>query len=243
MLAVGDIILALKTTKLAWKARSAEVGGKGERLTVCQSIVAQVVARRVGKIEEQGGDGCRAVRFVAVLCSSQLLERDGHGRKDQEHGGRGCHESPPTTETGHKESKNRRIDETPALVGDVDACLDSALGEVHHLEHEVLIVGEERVARHLREQTEENTDEDTAAVTGSGPHDGPRLLGSLHLQFNGGLDLGHFSLHQERAGISLGVVFGKDGEGLVVFILTDKVSRALGKKTDGLLVSSNVSTG
>jgi len=62
------------------------VGANGSRmeqgLTVRQSVVAEIVARGVGEVEEERCDRGRLVRGLHGVCDPESLEGDGHGDED-----------------------------------------------------------------------------------------------------------------------------------------------------------------
>lgn len=54
-------------------------------LTVCESVVSDVVGWRVGKVEEQGSNASGTVLHVGCLCSLQSFKGDGDGNEGNEH--------------------------------------------------------------------------------------------------------------------------------------------------------------
>lgn len=196
---------------------------------VRERVVADVVARRIGKVEEERSNTRRLILEVIVLCVPETLERHRHTDKDKAHGNRGKHEHPATAEAGDDERDGNSVDQGPALVGNIDARFGVVGCVPHHSEEKIRIVGKQRVAAHLCEKTHHYGNEHTTPHTGSAEHVHPGLLRVLEFELDGGANLGHFGLYKNRAGIAFGVVLGQNGERFIVAILTDKPTGTLRK--------------
>jgi len=110
------------------------VGEQFDEVSVCERVVTDVVAGRVCEEEDERGD-LRSLIFGAVgIGDLETLESDGHGHEDHGHGSSGKHEHPATAESSDDEGDSDTVDQTPALVGDVDARLGVLGGVSHHLE-------------------------------------------------------------------------------------------------------------
>jgi hypothetical protein len=169
----------------------------------------------------------RWILGALLLSDTKTLETDGHGHEDHGHGGGRKHKHPSSTEPSDDQGDHNCVHQAPALVGDIDSGLCVVGGVSHHGEEKILVVREKGVAAHLREKTEEDSDEDTTAHTLRAEHVQPRLLGMLHLDLDGGSNLRHLSLHEYRASVSLGMVLCKNGESLVIAVFGDEPSRTL----------------
>ena len=206
-------------------------GTMQDKLTVCQGVVADVVTGRVCEVPDKGRDGGGLVGIVTRICDGKALEGDGHGDENKGHAARGQHKHPSALEARNDECDDCAVEQTPALIGNVDPGLCEAGGITHHLEKQVGVVRKQRVSAHLGEKTHHGGDEYTAAHTSGSEHIHPRLPGVLQLELDGGSNLGHLSLDNGRICIALGVVFGKDCEGLVFTVFADKPSGAFGEHT------------
>jgi hypothetical protein len=118
------------------------------------------------------------------------------------------------------------------LVGDINSGLCKGGSVAHQFEKKVLVVREKGVAAHLGEDAKEGSDENSATHTLSLEHVRPRLLRVLHLNLDGGSDLGHLGLDEDGVGIAFSVVFSKNGEGFIITVFADKPTWALWQKTD-----------
>lgn len=112
----------------------------------------------------------------------------------------------PTLESRDDEGKQSAIDKTPAGVGDVDSCLLRLLGVVHHVEQDIRVVAEQRIAGELREETDEDGDQNATAHTSGAEEFHPGLLGNFHLGLDRFADLGDFGLDKEGVSVVLGMV-------------------------------------
>ena len=178
------------------------------------------------------------VLLLQILGLFQEAESDGDGHEaDQHAGGRG-HERKSAAETGDKERNQGAVEERPALVGNVDSGLGVVAGETHHAVNGVGIVGKQGIAGHLGEQTQECGDEDTTTHTGGAEHGPPGLLGVLHLELDGGLDLGHLGEDDVVVRIIFAMVLDEDGERLIVSVLADEPTGAFWEKACYALVSA-----
>ena len=205
---------------------------RGQR-TVCQGIVSNVVAGREAKVEEQGGDAGRLVVQSDVEGGLHALKRNGHGAEARAHETGGKHVHVAALEAGDVEGDEGAVDETPAGVGQVDARLGVGGGVAHHAEEDAGVVAEQRVARQLGEEADEEGDVEAATQPVRGHQLHPRLLGHLHLRLDGLADLGHLGLDEQRVPVALGVVLDQDGAGLLVAVLGHEVARRLGEQEDG----------
>ena len=158
------------------------------------------------------------------------MQRNGNGHEDHDHGSSGKHKHLTTGESGDDKSDDDSVQQTPALVGHVDARLCAVIGKTHQVEEQLLVVREQSITAHLGEQTQEDGDDDTAAHSRSSDHVHPGLLRVLHLELDRGSNLGHFSLDEERVGVVFSVVFDQNGIGLVVTVTGNQKTWALGKQ-------------
>lgn len=156
----------------------------------------------------------------------QALEGNGHGDEDGCHTAGRQHKHPSALEARDGQGDDHTVEQTPALVGNVDPGLCEVGGVTHHLEEQVGVVRKQSVSAHLGEETHHGRDEHTAAHTGRAEHVHPRLLGVLQLELDGGSNLGHLGLHNGGVGITFSVEFGKDRKCLILAILADKPPRA-----------------
>jgi hypothetical protein len=215
---------------------------KGRRwLTVGEGIVANVVAGRKGKVEEQSSDAGSLVREIPVLGELNALERDGHGDEAREHEqGRG-HVHDATGEARDDEGDDGGVEQTPAGVGEVDAGGGVVGGVAHHVEEHAGVVADEGVAGELGEEADKGGDEDATAHAARADQIHPRLLRHFHLRLDGLADLDDLGLGEGRVGVSLGVVLDQDGGGLVVAVLGDEVTRGFRKEAVIILRSAFLS--
>ena len=168
-----------------------------------------------------------------VTCVLQSLEADGHAHEDHDHGAGGEHEHPSAAEARDDERDDGCVNQAPAVISDIDARLGVVARIADELEEQVLVVGEEGVAAHLGEQAKETRDEGTATHTGGLEKVEPVAAGLLHLELDGGSDLGHLCLDEYRVGVAFGVVLCKYSESLLVTILADQPPRALWQEEHG----------
>lgn len=199
-------------------------GGKG--LTVCKCVVADVVAGLVRKVEDQRGNPSCSIPVPRIRCLAELLETDGYCDEDGAHQRRGEHEHVAAPEPRDDQGGDGGSEQTPAVVGEVDSGLCEIGGIPHHAEEEAGVVREQRVAGHLGEEAHHRRDEDATAHAGGFDHVPPGLLGVVHLDGDGRLDLSHFRTGEQRVRVALGVVLDQDGKGFVVAILADQPTRA-----------------
>ncbi len=116
-------------------------------------------------------------------------------------------------------------------IGEVDPGLGVGGGGGPSSRRSIRVVGDESVARHLGEESEEGRDEETTAKSGGAEHLQPALLGVFHLKFDGRTNLGHLGLHEEGVRIALGMILDEDRVGLILLrVFADQVARALGRK-------------
>lgn len=111
-----------------------------DEVGVRKRVVADVVAGRVGEVEEEGGNLRGVVLCAFFLGGTEALEEDGHRHEAQSHGCGRELEHPSTAEASDDEGDDCCVDQTPALVGDIDASLGVGGGVSHHLEEDVLVV-------------------------------------------------------------------------------------------------------
>lgn len=202
-------------------------------LTIGQRVVANVVRRRVSEVPDKGGDSGGVVGIAAGIGDGKALEGNGHGNEDQGHGTRGQHKHPSALEAGNDQSDDCTVDETPALIGNVDPGLCEVGGVTHHLEEQVGVVRKQSVSAHLGEKTHHGGDQHAAAHTGRTEHIHPGHLRMLQLELDDGFDLSHLSLDNGRVCVAFSMVLGKDGKGLVLTVLADKPPRAFREHEDG----------
>lgn len=163
------------------------------------------------------------------------VQGDGQGGEYQTHRASRCQVHKSSTEFRDNNGQYGGVEETPALVGDVDSRLGIGSRVVHHLEEEVGVVRDKSVAGHLSEETEENGDDDTLSHGLGREHNPPRLLRILHFNLNGGADLSHFGVDKDRAGIAFGVVFGENGKRFFVTVVGNQPTRTFGEEAVGAL--------
>ena len=208
-------------------------GEQLDKVGVGERVVSDVVAGRVREVEEQRCKLGRPVVESVVTCVLEFLEADGHAHEDHDHGAGGEHEHPSATETCNNERNDRRVDQAPAVVRDVDARLGVVARVADELEEQVLVVREESVAAHLGEETKETRNQRTATHTGGPEKVEPAAAGLLHLELDGRSDLRHFCLDEYRVGVTFGVVLYKHSQSLLVTILADQPPRALWQEEHG----------
>jgi len=217
------------------------VGENFDEESVSERVVANVVARRVGEVEEQRRNGSRVVSVALKLGNTKRVERYRHANEDDQHATGRKHKHPPAPEASDNKSNDNTVEQTPALVSNVDASLSEVGGVTHHLEEQVGVVREEGVAAHLREETHHNGDEHTTTHTGGGEHVHPGLLRVLELELDGRSDLGHLGLDKDRGSIAFSVVLGENSECLVIAVLADEPTGALGDHASHLSVQNLIS--
>lgn len=167
----------------------------------------------------------------------ESLEADRHRHENHSHGSGGEHEHPSSAESGHREGDDDSVDERPALVGDVDPGLCICGSVPHQAEQKTLVVRQQCVAAHLSEESEKCGDEYSATHTRGTHHIQPRLLGVLHLKFDGRSDLRHLGLYEDGIGITFGMILDQNSEGFVIAVFADQETGALWQETRDLLTT------
>lgn len=204
-----------------------------KRLTVGKSIISDVVRGRVGKVEEQGRNASWIVLVVPVLGLLELLERDSDADEGAEHERSRQHVHVAALEARDVECNECGVEQAPAAVGEVDARLSIVARVAHHVEQDARVVAEQRIARQLREQANEDCDEETPSHARRLDEVEPAPLGHLHLGVDGLADLHDLGLDKQRVGVALGVVLGEHCSGVVVAVVRDEVPGRLGQQEDG----------
>lgn len=113
---------------------------RGSKLTICECIVAHVVARGIRKVKEQCSDSRSVVCHARGLGYVQTLERDCHGSKTCQHGPGRDHEHRSTLKSRHKIGGDGSIEKGPAGVCEINPCLGVVVGVAHHIIQQVLVV-------------------------------------------------------------------------------------------------------
>jgi len=194
--------------------------------TVSQSIVANVVTWVVRKVEEQSGDRSSAVLNAGNLCFSQLRKGSSHGYKDQAHATSRKHKHPSSGEVGHNQSNDCSVHETPAVVGEIDACFGKVAGISHHVEEKVGVEAQESVSGELGEETEEDGNQESASHTRCSDHVEPVLFFDFGLELDGRLDLCHFGPDEQGVYVAFSVVFDENSERFFVTTVRDQPTGA-----------------
>lgn len=169
-----------------------------------------------------------------ILRLPQPLKRNRHRNKRPQHSKRRKHKHSPPLKPRHQQRQRRRVDQAPTLICKVNPRLGIRARVAHHDEQEVLVVGEQSVAGHLREETEEAGNEGSSAHAGRADHVPPGLLRVVHFDLDGGADLGHFCFDEDGVCVAFSVVFGEDSLGFLVTVAADEPSRTFGKRADGM---------
>jgi hypothetical protein len=202
------------------------VGEQLDQVRVGQGVVSDVVGWRVGKEEEQSRVLRRLVGVTVGIRVREALETNRHAHEHHDHGSGRQHEHLSARESRDNEGNDGGGDKTPALVGNVDACLGVVLGESHQLEKKVLVVRQKSVAAHLGEEAEETSDESSTTHTRGGEQVAPRVARVLHLKLDGRSNLRHFSVDKWGSGIAFCVVLCQNSKRLLITILADQPTRA-----------------
>lgn len=107
----------------------------GGDLTICYCVVSDVVARREGKVEEQGRMCCwfRSGQ-LGNLCFVQFLHRYCEAEEHKEHGSGRGHEHNSTGKAADGNGSGRGGKKSPTAVGYVDSCLGISACVAHHVE-------------------------------------------------------------------------------------------------------------
>jgi len=127
-----------------------------------------------------------------------------------------------TLETRDDKSNGCGVDQTPASVGKIDACLCPVVGVSHEFEELGRVVAHKSVAGKLGEETDEDGDDESATHTGGADNLEPGLLGSFHLGLDGLADLYDFGLDELGVPVALGVVLDENFGGLFGAVLGDE---------------------
>lgn len=204
-------------------------GGRRRR-TVSQSVVSNVVARRVGEVEEQRRDTGRFVSRLIRLRQSQLLEGNRHGHKAKTHRRSRKHKHMSALKLHHHKCRDHGAEERPVGVSKINARLGIGAGVAHHLVQQVLVVGQQGVSGHLCEEPHHGCDEDAATHAGCAHHVEPGLVAVADFDLDGLFDLRDFSFDEHGVDVAFGVVLDEDGGGLVVAISADQPSGRLGEE-------------
>lgn len=154
------------------------------------------------------------------------METDGYCDEDGAHQRCREHEHVATLESRDDQGGDGGGEETPAVVCEVDPGLCEGGRIPHHAEEKARVVREQRVAGHLGEETHHRRDKDATAHARGFDHVPPGLLGVVHLDGDGRLDLSHLRTGEQRVRVPLGVVFDQDSKGFVVAVLADQPTRA-----------------
>jgi hypothetical protein len=202
---------------------------KFDQVGVGKGVVSNVVGRRVSKVKEQRGDTSGVV-LLAHGSSLDLLERDSNGDECEKHERGRKHVHVSTLETRDDKSNDCGVDQTPASVGKIDACLCPVVGKSHEFEELGRVVAHKSVAGKLGEETDEDGDDKSATHTGGADNLEPGLLGSLHLSLDGLTDLYDFGLDELGVPVALGVVLDENFGGLFGAVLGDEETRRFGQE-------------
>lgn len=135
------------------------------------------------------------------------METDSDCDEHGAHKTRRKHEHEATRESRDDQGSDGSSEERPTVVGEVDSRLRKSGGVPHHAKEKTGIVREQRIARHLCEQTHHRRDEDTTAHSGCFEHLPPGLLFVAQLDGDGRLDLSQFCTSEQRVRVALSVVF------------------------------------
>ena len=186
-------------------------------LTVCQGVVTNVVAGRVGEDEEDGGDGGRA-----SLVRQELLHRDRPSNVTAQQ----CHRAGQVHDTTGKSANEHGdgdgVDEGPGVKTDIELALEFGVGVANQLKQGAEIVRDKGVARPLGEETQEGADNDTTAQSSSGNHLEPGTRGLVQFDLDGALDLSHLGFDELRVAVAFGMVFDEHLKSFVSPVLADQ---------------------
>lgn len=141
------------------------VEGEVVRLTICQSVVTQVVTWSISVVQEKRSNLSLRILLLLRIGNLKGLESNGHANEDGTHRCSRDHEHPSSAEAGDDQGEEGRIEQAPAVVGEIELCLDEGLSETHHVEKETRVETEKGVTGHLGEETEESGDESTTTHT------------------------------------------------------------------------------
>lgn len=189
------------------------------RRTICQRVVADVVARLIRKDEEDGNLG-RDLR----LALQKLLHRHRPPHVAAEQAGRTRQIHLPPGEPPHEQRHGDRVDQIPAVESDVDLPLQRGVLVPDELQEVGKVVRDERVAGPLREQAEEGAYEDALAHAGGGDHVEPGTLRVLHFEADRRFDLGHFGEGEVGLGVSFCMVVDQYAVRFFALVLGDEVA-------------------
>jgi len=164
-----------------------------------------------------------------------VVQSRSEGPEDEsaKHAGGGSQEHGAAADLVDKHGHGDRDDEGEDRLAGRETELGGGLGDTGRVVELGRVVGDDGVARPLREDTER--DEDGEAVTvalGLEEVEVAAVFRSLHLEADRLLDLAVLELNCGVVLVAVGVVLGQHGEGLVVPVLGDEEAGRLGHPPD-----------
>lgn len=136
-------------------ARALGVGPQLDEVGVGERVVAEVVAGRVGKDEEDGRGAGGGVCAAGVFGRDALLHRHRPADVDDEQRARAHQVHGPPAEARHQHGRREPAHQRPARDGQVDLLLEDRVRVSDHREQVAQVVRDQRVAGPLREEAEE----------------------------------------------------------------------------------------
>lgn len=211
-----------------------------------QALATESVGEDLDRVaDEQTGPGERVEDaedpdeedhgLVGALGAVLSVETGSQGPEDEgaAHTGGGSEESRPTAELVNEQSHRSRNDEGETGLAGRETELGGGVGDAGGLVQLGGVVGDNGVAGPLGEEAERQENGEAVTVAaGLEEVEVAAVLGRLHLEADGLLDLAELKLDGGVVGVAVGVVLGEDVEGLVVLVLGDQKTGRLGNPPD-----------